>query len=442
MNLVIPDMQGKRFLLAGLCGLLAAQGMFAECARADIAPFWAYEIADQAAEQATYDNVLNWNWTASDKVPEFSNSYSGPGSSGFDVHDSAEGDDLWTHYQQYLRTGNTLHRDWARGWRDYYASGAYRSDLQSSCGTGFLYDHTFGQGLVLWAYYENDAAALAEAEAIAGVIESYHSGLVPGSDPMAFWGSRSSARHLIVASYVAQMTGAQRWITLRDQLIDGWVQSPDWETGIVGGNYFIGRDAMTSASSSASAYDAGRRANSAFQIGLHVEALWRAYMATGRDDVRSRLVDIAKWVEYYAHDPAYVNPMVGAWLGQNGDGSRWHRDGDSGNANINGADPSYDTSLVNSLVIGYKLTGEGSMLAMARTLFRKGTQWPAGVYGRSKLVADDEVHHFVDTLNNPDVFLFDYNKGELQYVYLLFENNGNPAVLGARPRAPSNLITD
>jgi len=423
--------------LLGL-GLLAAQVGDIASAQSGGGPGWSYSVPDQAAEQATYDSVLNWNWSASDKVPEFTSFYDGPTVSGFDVHDSSEGDDLWTHYQQYLRTGNPLYKAWARGWRDYFTD-YFRNDLINSCGSGFIYDHTYGQGLVLWAHYENDPAAMAAAEAIAAVIESHNSGVQPGSTRMAFWGSRSKARQLILATYVAQKSGAQRWITLRNKLIDGWVRSPDWQSGAVGGNYFIHRDAMTSAGSNASAYDSGLRANSAFQIGLHVEALWRAYLATGRDDVRSKLVDIARWVAHYAHDPSYVNPMVGAWLGQRGDLSRWHRDGDSGNANVSGADPVYDTSLVNSLVIGYKLTGDQSMLDKARVFFRKGTQWPPGERNRSKLVADNEVHHYVDTLTNPDVFLFEYNKGELQYAYLLFENGGRPVVLGAPPRPPGNV---
>lgn len=413
-------------------------------ARAQSAPSWTYDVPDQAAEQATYDNVLNWNWTASDKTPEFSNNYSGPDSSGFDIHDAAEGDDLWTHYQQYLRTGNVVYRNWAEGWRDYYVNG-YLNDLQSSCGPGFLYDHTFGWGLVLWAHYENDPAALSAAEAIGAQIESYRAGTTPGSEPIAYWGSRSYARHTLLAVYLAEKTGAQRWVDLRDMLLDNLVQSPDWETGVVGGNYFVGRDQMPAAGTNASAYDAGRRVNSAFQFALHTEALWRGYLATGREDIRDKLVDIALWTEYYAHDPSWVNPMVGAWFGQNGDLTRWHRDTDSGNTNVKGADPSYDTAIVNSLVIGYKLTGQTTMLNLAKTMFRRGTIFaPGSVVDApfTKLVADNEVHHFVDTLTNPDVFLFDYNKGELQYSYLLFENGGNPVVLANPPQAPSGLTAE
>jgi hypothetical protein len=416
-------------------------------AHAQAAPTWTYDVPNQAAEQATYDSALTWAWTASDKVPEFAVTYGGPTSASFDVHDLSEGDDLWTHYQQYRRTGNPLYRTWALGWRNYFVSGAYRSGFAASGeSTGFLYDHMYGPGLVLWAHYENDAAALAEAETLAGIVESHNSGVTPGSTAMAYWGSRSKARHLILATYVAEKTGSARWTGLRDKLIDAWVRSPDWRTGAAGGNYFISREQASSVGTNgAAAYDAGRRINSAFQFALHAEALWRAYLATGRSDVRDKLVNMALWAEYYAHDPAYVNPMVGAWYGQNGDLSRWHRDGDSGSTNVKGTDPVYDTASVNTLVIGYKLTGRASMLNLARTMFRRGTIFAAGSSGdppTTKLVADNQVHHYVDTLTNPDGYLFDYNKGELQYTYLLFENGGNPIVMGTLPRPPTNLTAN
>jgi hypothetical protein len=433
--------QGLKFAL--FAALSAGQAGVMLGAYAQGAPTWTYDVANQAAEQAMYDNVLNWAWTTSDKTPEFGSTYGGPSGSGFDVHGSSEGDDLWTHYQMYRRTGNPVYRTWAQGWRNFFVSGAYRNAV-SSGDANFLYDHMYGQGLVLWAHYENDAAALTEAQALAGIIEA-NTNVNPGSTAMAYWGSRAKARHLIVATYVAQETGLARWITLRDRLIDGWVRSPDWRAGTVGGNYFVGRDQMQYAGTNASAYDAGRRVNSAFQFALHTEALWRAYLATGRSDVRDKLVNMALWAEHYAHDPSYVNPMVGAWYGQNGDLSRWHRDGDSGNTNVKGTDPVYDTATVNTLVIGYKLTGRASMLNLARTLFRRGTIFAAGSAGdppTTKLVPDNQVHHYVDTLTNPDQNLFDYNKGELQYTYLLFENGGNPVIMGTVPQPPTALTVN
>jgi hypothetical protein len=122
--------------------------------------------------------------------------------------------------------------------------------------------------------------------------------------------------------------------------------------------------------------------------------------------------------------------MVGAWLGHEiSTGARWHREGDSGNANISGADPVYDTALVNVLVRGYKLTGYYPMLNLAYKLWRNGTIYPPGQTGQAKLVADTDVHHYADTRRDPDPAVFNYNKGEIQYVSDLFENGGIPSVI-------------
>jgi hypothetical protein len=231
-------------------------------------------------------------------------------------------------------------------------------------------------------------------------------------------------------------------------MIDLWVQSSDWQAGTQGGMFFFGADSMQNYSSGrlgVSDYNNGSRITGSFHVGLLAEALWRAYLATGRQDVRAKLVGMAQWVNYYAHDPSWVNPMAGAIVGQTPTLARWHRDGDSGNANVKGADPAYDTALVNILVMGYKLTGDATILAKAKVLFRNGTIYAPGNPSENdpdtKLVAANEVHHFVDTMNNPDAIFFEYNKGELRYCYLLFENGGNPIVMGnvIRPSAPSNL---
>src|SRR5262249_57970587 len=107
-------------------------------------------------------------------------------------------------------------------------------------------------------------------------------------------------------------------------------------------------------------------------------------------------------------------------------------------------DPAYDTAMVNTLVIGYKLTGSTSMLTLAKDMFRRGTIYGAGAESDpplTRIVGPTEVSHFVDTLTNPDTIFFDYNKGELQYSYLLFENGGNPIVMGAgvTPKPPTSL---
>ncbi len=88
-------------------------------------------------------------------------------SSSIDIHGDGEGDDLWTWYQQYLRTGSPLARTWAQRWRDYFVN-VYPTDVIKD-DAQFDYDHIYGWGLVLWGVKERDPAALAAAENIGDV---------------------------------------------------------------------------------------------------------------------------------------------------------------------------------------------------------------------------------------------------------------------------------
>jgi hypothetical protein len=85
-------------------------------------------------------------------------------------------------------------------------------------------------------------------------------------------------------------------------------------------------------------------------------------------------------------------------------------------------DSVYTTAQVNTLVRAYKLTGDTSYYARAKHFFNRGTK---GVYGdpTTRTAADNVVHHFIDTRFDSffERYFLSYNKGELQYTYLLFE---------------------
>lgn len=106
------------------------------------------------------------------------------------------------------------------------------------------------------------------------------------------------------------------------------------------------------------------------------------------------------------------------------------------------SDPNYTTSLVNLFVMVYKLSGNTRYIDQAKYFFNRGTK---GVYGdiTARLAADDEVHHFVDTMfdSSTGYIYLARNKGELFSTYLIFENGGNPTVIntGSPPRTPTNL---
>jgi hypothetical protein len=176
--------------------------------------------------------------------------------------------------------------------------------------------------------------------------------------------------------------------------------------------YFGGQD-LVDAVVGAGAYDAGYRVMSSFQVGILADAFYQAYRITGRQELRDRLVAMAAFIDQYGLDPA--NQYTGSYFGVTPDGKPWHKFEAS----------AYTTSLVNTLVIRYKLSGEKSYYDRAKYFFNRGTK---GEYGSTnRLAGDSEVHHFVDTrfsTSEPDYLA--YNKGELQYTYMLFENGGLP----------------
>ena len=126
---------------------------------------------------------------------------------------------------------------------------------------------------------------------------------------------------------------------------------------------------------------------------------------------------MARFVNQYGMDPAtqYTGYRFGIVNGQ-----MWNNGSD---------DPVYTTSLVNLLVMGYKLTGDPQLLSRAKHFFNRGTK---GVYGSltQRAAADNVVGHFVDTQfdSSSGNFYLGQNKGELIYTYLIFENGGSPTV--------------
>jgi hypothetical protein len=395
-------------------------------------------MPSQLDEQNTYDNVLHWTWTASDKTPEFATTYGGHTGTGQDVHNDVEGDDCWTHYEQFRRTSLTVFDNWATGTCNlYFRDGDYLFDVVNGDEiTGRDFDHAYGEGLVLRAHVLADSAALTAAENIAAYIEDEHDGDVPGVDVMQYYGLRGPARHLLVMTYVAQESSNAHWDTVRDHIIDLFIQAPNFEAGADGGMYFVGADEMANISSGdfdSADWNAGVRLVGTFHIGIAAEAHWRAYLATGRADVRQRIIDMADWVMYYAYDNAtWTHPMPGATIGQLANLARYDRDdGGTNSADTKSTDPSWSTNLVNLHVMAYKLTGNSAYLTRAQYLFRRGTRHlPGGsAENPNPLVPLDEVHHFVDTWANGTAAEFEWNKGELRYTYLLFENGGVPTVL-------------
>jgi hypothetical protein len=432
----------------------------------------------QLDEQLMYDNVLGWAWIPADKATNFATVP--PASFSPNVHNDTEADDLWNHYVQYKRTLSSnptaaaIHLAWAQKWRDYYVSSAYETNMNSTCTT--YGDHLYGSGLVVWGVERNDQAAKDKAEFLLGTIETAALGQTPGVTSVSTRETRKNARWLQLACYVTMMNPSTRWTTLRDHLINCWIQSPGWADTThptvptqIGGNHFCGRPQTSSESFEGwlqGEYDAGFRWNHSFEYGMHAESLWLAYKMTNRTDVKNMLIEMARYVLFYAWDPLHVNPLMGSRWGHRqmdapvGMGSPGHlhavADEYGNDTSVGAGNPgypgvpivpfpplntnpnamwcvNYESSVVGILTYGYKLTGEVAFLNRAKEHFRQATGYAnATVIGQLKL-AQNEVHHYLDTQRNSDLIYFNWNKGELQYAYPLMENAGVPAVEGTWP---------
>jgi hypothetical protein len=367
-----------------------------------------------------------------------------------DVHYDTEADDLWTYLMMYERTGNEVYYDragaWARYFKDDYTQ-CDGGDYTDYCFDRDAYglDHAYGWGLLAWHNSEADAAALAAVERVAADLEAQWQ---PGSNYGCYdlggclWhGLRAVSRHLFILIRLVEVTGSPRWTALRDKILDKLIDSTQWNEEY--GMYFSDSAPDNPSVSGPGSYAAGLRCQSSFQIGLLAEALDYAYRATQRPVLRERLVAMARWVASYALDPTYQ--YASSWIGMNiVTDTAWQSYNKTGNETVTVWDPSYTTSLVNTLVYGYKYTGDAQLLARAKFFFNRGMKADFDYWDpNERSAADDAVHHFVDTEfdSSSGRFFLAHNKGELQYTYRIFENGGLPAVLvdGPPPAAPTNL---
>lgn len=383
-------------------------------------------------ERATYQR-WGWTWTPDKEPGAVTERISGYTVTSPDIHGDTEGDDLWTYLMMYRRTANPVYLNRAKAWLDYFEN-RYITSPEFSYDQGFLLDHLYGWGLIAWYEYTGDTAALTAAENIGAQSEAYWNELdstgnpryVPGQYTMASYSLRQGARHLLLATRLAEVTKKQRWITLRDKLINLWLQSPDWDAQR--GMYFMGQwytdeeiapttDCKYTGAPSCP-YEQGARIVPSFHITMLTEAFDQAYRTTGNVDLKNRIVAMAKFVDQYGMDATYQ--YSGKTFGIV-NGQPWSSY--SGEQNpVTFWDPVYTTSLVNTLVRGYKYTADPHFYDRAKYFFNRGTK---GIYGSptAREASDNVVGHFVDTVfaSSTGFFYLDYNKGELQYTYLMFE---------------------
>ncbi len=405
---------------------LAANGCYAANERPATVPPSGFKIPDLKAERNAY---RSWGWTwSADAEP----SYTSAGSysvSNPSIHSDTEGDDLWSYTMMYLRTGQNGYLERAQAWARYYKED-FRNCIGNQYNTfcrdrdGFSGDHMYGWGLIAWYQQTGDQAALTEAENLAATLEGMYAdnNNCLSRNACTGYGIRALGRQLLLATRVAEVTGKQRWIDLRDKIINIALQSEYWDE--TQGMYFRG-EWSTDDVLGAGSYAAGARIQSSMQTGVLSEALDHAYRTTGRQELRDRIVAIAKFVYLHGIDAKYQ--YTGNKFGIV-NGKTWHNY--SATEPVTFWDPVYTTSLVNTLMRGYRYTCDIRYYQRAKHHYERGNK---GIYGEAirRTAADNVVDHFVD--NAPKLFYLKYNKGELQYTYLLFQ----PAPNVIRPLAPA-----
>jgi hypothetical protein len=377
------------------------------------------------------DTYTSWGWDWSGAVHPYTviEPYSGTYNvTSPDIHGDTEGDDLWTYAHMLDRGGNSIYENRRKEWSEYFKPGTYRSQLDSGTDHSYGYDHIYGEGLVYQYWRNGDIASLTEAENLGAIIEDGWDGNGWGGDFSCLrangcyeYGYRPAARHLWLIAHLARATGNPRWTTLRDTMVNTLLNNSGWNATY--GMFFDGQYETDNKFGSGS-YAAGYRHYFSSAIGILTNALYEVYLQTGNTTIRSRLISMADFIIAKGLDPSAQ--YTGYKAGINPSGNPYHI----------GPGVVYTTSLVNTLVMAYKLTGSANYYTKAKYFFNRGTKGDPG--DGSRLCADNAVHHFVDTIfaSSTSYFYLDFNRGELLYTYFIFENGGHPTVESSTPPPP------
>lgn len=348
-------------------------------------------------------------------------------SSFADIHNDTEGDDLWTAYHQYRRLDG-IRQASADSWFTRASNLADFFTNHYVDGTSWVndqnHDHFYGWGLCDWADGQNDSAALATIDTMVARMAAWFdesSGnmrTAPGDDISQQGNhSRRWARQLrfaVAAQRVSPSSANQAW---RDKCIDIVMQTPSW----VASHNIYG---LSSSSTSNAGFDfaGGDRVQINFHQGIWMDSMWHAWLELDAEgdsraaSVRQRLIDMATFWRDLPLDPS--TNFVPLRVGRNVNTNAALRGGGAG-----APDGVYTVCSTNGLVFAYKLTGDVTYLDKA------WAHWAAWQTGTGLSGSANTIHHYVDTEIRQNVDVLAHNKGELQYVYALFENGGSPALV-------------
>jgi hypothetical protein len=360
---------------------------------------------------------------------------------GTNIHSDTEGDDLWMALNQYNRY-NGIRQEQADNWltraqnmRDWMVD-----HIETTVAADQNADHLYGWGLAQWATEQGpDSEALATINALRIDLNAntdVFANETPGVDSVFSQANagRRWARWLRFAVALVEVDPMAANITFRDKVIDLILEDPNWDENW--GMYWLS-EGTTDADTrlGPGAYANGDRICILFQMGLVADAMWHAWRVL-RDESDDRHFLMAQ----------RLVAMADFWLSQSTDaGDRLHelntgrnlntevviRQGGSGTGNGNGAGGGqsgiYRIAPVNNLVFAYKFTGDETYLTEAWNLWK---DWQAIAAGGVSGVVDHFADTYAPSASSPQ---WGNNKGELQYVYALFENGGEPVLVDYGP---------
>lgn len=343
-------------------------------------------------DENAYYMQAGWTWTAS-QLPSIPSQAYTIGS--LNPHSDLEADDLWQNIAMWERTGVQGYRDLAAGWANYYKNTYYNDWVNADLGA-YLGDHTFGWGLVRWSQITGDSSYLAEANHIADAMQNAWNGYSAGPKS-GFYGHRGPGRQLKLAVALGRIAWAtQMWVALRDGGL--------WDERMINGTpvgFF----------KQAWDQDNTKRAISSFQFGILADAMADYYDATQDPEVKRRLILMAQFAKLKGLHPTALH--TGSWIVVDypaaGNFCYVHYDTACGGGAA--IDPFYTTTMIDTMVIGYKLSGDHALLDRAAYHWER---FDHAIPGTTNRLPANQVGHFMNS-QMLGGNLFYLGDGELSY---------------------------
>lgn len=389
-------------------------------------------------ERETYRR-LGWKWSAKQEPnyphqPDYAVNMT-----RVSIHYDSEADDLWSNAIMYLRSGIRGFLDRARGWANYYKwEMVFRTD-------GFTYawdgngerppvarpdapidltpydrvylkeaadgktdthtwagDHLWGWGLLDYYDLTGDLDAL---EAAIDLGENVEQLWMWRKEYHPLYGTRAVARNLHFAVRLYDTTDDPRWKKLADHIMEMMLATSYWQEKW--GTYAYPRQA------------GGWYVSPHHNGELHT-AFARYDERIGNPEVKRRLIRMSEFVRDHALHPKWQQSAKSLSLDLPQPGSIQYQDWKDDVEPV--MNPYHTFAWVDTLVRGYRLTGDPAFLNRARYFWDRGSKAQYRKPANFRAAGDGVVGHFANAhfncCGNHPVF-FRMN-GELQFVHLLF----------------------